>query len=583
MSIFFIEKDKLLFRTAYIDNVVPLRATFYALKPSIAGEYLKNPGESLYTLRAKENIYLLDMRKISTFKKVFEFLHQNNYNRIYWALRTSFFNGMDSIADDHLDHFHRVSSYEIDRIYADALCAFRYYLQLHLHVKKMDGFIFPKMNHFHSEVIICNPKDCLSIYPLDPATVRQIQRLERKDSLVGLDKKYKTITAGEQRQLKIRPFTTIPSDSFVSVMNDAININTRIISRTNGSSYILLSTYYLGDVKFAMVQKVSRYNYKKMEQLSLDQQSAKSILDSLLLEYINGLWINDFCSKNKNSWNYFIVTYFISFAKRNERNRQIFRQIEQNDSLDFSYLDLGLIDFTKYSYRDACKLYKDSLFTVLYLQYVPDGRTFHDFLTSDKMTKKDKFVLTLKILIILYGYLYFLTQYKFTHNAFNYNNIMLQDRRIVHSTTGLIVEYCPVIVDYSRCSTPWSYRFLNQKLADPKTRIQCESTRTTRFKNSFNPSIDLFLLHQIRTAFETIDTSSQNDVIKYCKMEFLALLRGIPPAEYFDQVMDMPQRPTFQEWRASVGYQGECKIPTVKEASDRLVLLIPFLKSITQE
>lgn len=597
MKLFFLERGKILFRgiplqngRIVMNNVMPPQPTYYALEPKVAKIYTTEPQGVICSVYVTRKLYLLDMRFVSTVVKLIQFYRAQHDRTMVDQIRTAYFYGMDSRSDPQLKQFRRHSIYDLDRKIIQQLCIDKD--QYSWTKKRIDGFIFPRMTDwrsdvqtFHSEIILCDPPQSVMIKAcpeIESDTIPKHLTLQQLSQNT-----YQQISLDVQQELDKHKRTKSPLEitphMYPDLMKYAYPFQQQIISRSSAFSIILLNHYYLKltsnhqltrkkanqYVSFPLILKITKYNYELHRMHHLDPHS-KSFLDSYLLEYVNGLWINELIQNETLLRPFFVYTYDIAFIEDNRRSQQFLRQVQTQD-IDYSYFDLNSLDLVpspqassvselvKRDPRRLCQMYEQSGFTILYQEAITPHQSVQSFLLERSMSRRDKLIYIIKICFAVYWVLNHIHHLpnkhfnKFTHNDLHLSNVLLDpfksEKWVIQAGTRdefqLNIDKVPVLIDYGRCNTYNSYRFLQ----DTKGDATCRNTRTISFKNSWNPSIDLLFFKLIRDHYAThLRTRSQDPAILQLSLDFEALLANIPQDAYFDQVMAMPTRVSYEQW-----------------------------------
>lgn len=579
------------YRRATRDNLIPrTRATFYALNQAEVSVYQGIiPGSSLYIVRATRNLYVLDMRFVRVFKAILQGTNQQGRR----VIRHAFFSGMDAIDRAHLDTINRRSEWQNDRVYTDALCTpeYRDYLKQFLHIHdQIDGFLFPNFTDarseytmFHAEIIICQPHTCLEVITDDPRQIRRLAQTEPWNFLSTL----RQIRVNQQLQIEQAPYTKIQSqEQFLTVIGRAQQISARVISRTSAFSFIIKSVYFTREPlqKFSLIQKITKYNYNANRQARLPRHS-KHLIDSYLLEYLNGLSVNEIIRAHPELSNLLILTYDLVFLPDTTLSDNILTQIQKDKPFQTSVLKLWNTHHFQQRWLQEplklCKKYHDSRFTLITQECIDDNVTFIQFIQGHRSYAKAKLLNTIIFVFTIYEVLSGLFEwYQFTHNDLHLGNVLLNKSQ-PHIWHNITTQWCPIIIDYGRSSTPKSREFLAALELNQAAKRVCQWSRTTNFKNSSNPSIDLLLLASIRTEFgRYLNTGTRDDQIQMCKVQFQQILDDVPQEQYFREVLRMEQeRPTYNEW-CRAGRHDIKSITTVNDAHARLLHLVSRFRDI---
>lgn len=560
--LFLLLEGSYLLRVAVPENVTPPgRPTFYGLQFNLVEAYKnRDPGDKFFVVQTKRNLYLLDMRFVRVYRDILKALFDSNNLFIYNCIRTAFFYGMDDIPVQSLQTFNRNSQYENDRYYTTFLCENREQIRQLLSLKKpIDGFLFPQYRNahgsvayplFHSEIILCEPDKNLFALTDQISAITQLGRVRPEYFLTRFSRQVRQIGANLQKNIKQMPFSNnIPVKSFHDVQRNAYLVNQKVMSRSSKFSIILKSTFYnpQHSIKFSLIEKITKYNYRLNSERGQPRHS-KMFIDSFVLEFVNGQNINEY----NTPFPVFIKTYTIAFMKDTPRNRALLKQIQQNQHYEFSSGSIAEVMTTTANPRDICETYKNCSFCVVVQECIEKNMTFGNYLENRTTPLRRKFNTTILISYILYSSLASLVSQHFTHNDLHLHNVLLdldKQAEIVISRRKISVDHLPIIIDYGRCNTQKSHEFLTHVYANESSRRECQLSRTTRFKNSFNPSIDLLFLFLIKQIFYPLFyTMPSDDRLQACKESFINLLGQLPQDEYFAEVLQMPQRISYDEW-----------------------------------
>ena len=614
MKLFFIPKGTLLFRTSTELNTIPNKPTFYALELDDAKLYLGSDhyekGKRLNIIKVTKNIYLIDMRYISVLKRILNGfkIHraENEMNEILIkSIEGSFFSGIN---EETTDEIIRHSDYARDRIYTDALCLHLKEITEYLDIKSDNvvGYIFPKTKNysgenFHSEIIICNPPLCLELSQLN--IQRNIDIINR-NSLDKISKqKLRIIPNQLQNQIEKMEYSNVTSKEFKSIYEHSLQIRTEIVSKSSAFSIILKSIYIdtINTKKWSVIKKIPKYKYtenciefaKKHEKCPDEIKYSKFLMDSLIIEFLNGLFINKLIEESKDVLLkvIFVTTYCLLFVdihdfyktqnKYRTRQYNFLKQMQTTNNIKYSYFDLQSLNMSKilldkdkdlkYIYEKPtllCKNYEESLMPILYQQDANTNISVYTYMKMEKIFKKDKLIELIKITYMIYKALYTINiESPFTHNDLHLNNVLLDNsfRLFDDVVTNVLI---PRIIDYGRGSTVYSdryFRILESRQGDSYIDY-CNRSRTFRFKNNFTISMDLLFIYQIYLNREEIDTITSNREIMNIKYDFFKILEELPQGEYFEYNQKNQIRLSYEEWINIM--KGKFKLKGIKSIGD---------------
>lgn len=613
MKLFFIPKGTLLFRTSTSDNTIPEKPTFYALELDDAKIYLdpvyyeKGKQKRLNIIKVTKNIYLIDMRYISVLKSILNGfkVHKIQNQLVIDAIKNSFFSGID---ENTTDEIVRQSIFDRDRIYTNELCILLEDIKRLLDIKSeynVVGYIFPKTknwdgNNFHSEIIICNPPSCLEISQLN---IERNMDIINRNSLDKTSKQKLTVIPNQlQNQIEKMEYSNVNSKEFESIYENSLQIRTEIVSKSSAFSIILKSIYIdtINTKKWSVIKKIPKYKYtenciefkKRNEKCPDEKKYTKFYMDSLIIEFLNGLFINKLIdSKDILLKVIFVTTYCLLFVDIHEfyntqnkyRTRQynFLKQMQTTNDIKYSYFDLQSLNMSKILvdkdkdlediYKEPtllCKYYEESLMPILYQQDANTNISVYRYMKMEKILKKDKLIELIKITYMIYKALYTINiESPFTHNDLHLNNVLLDDSfRLLDDVVTNV--WTPRIIDYGRGSTVYSERFF--EILESKNRDSyidyCNRSRTFRFKNNFTISMDLLFIYQIYLNREDIDTRTSNREIMKIKSDFFKILEELPQGEYFEYNQKNQIRLSYEEWINIM--KGKFKLKGIKSIED---------------
>lgn len=602
-------------RFCHPGNVIPEdnRATFYGLVPEELRSYeqqekkkVKKPGEvgqDWYLVAATRNLYILDMRFVSVFQHI---LRRCKGTQLHKAIRHAFFYGQDHIKDEDLQTISRMSHYIPDRIYTNIFCKYKAHIQDMFDLTKpIDGYMFPHyhlaepqpgFDNFHFENFICEPIGKLRIIASGKRQFTQV--LQRNPGRFFNVNNFKQITVGLGNLIDKLQFVDIPVNEFYNIFVNSLVLRNKIISRRSAFSIIMKSIYlYSQDVystnpsrflKYSLITKITKFNYQSIADINMRKNQAqknrytKNLIDSFLLEFINGLCINTYTTVK----NYFVTTYLLDLfsPEDDEKNQGFISQIQeaprpgQRQRFDFSAI--GSIGYSiRYHTAQeiaanpvqACINYELSRFASIMQQCVENNMTVSAYLDGTH-PKKDKLLNTIRFSFKIYEVLNSLQNVEFAHNDLHLSNVLIdKDKNCTYEIPGhRSFEKLgnPVIIDYGRCHTEYSREFLQAIERTGNTEI-CATSRTNRFKNNYTNSIDLLFLWILRQKRQIFETGSQDQKIQSLKERFLGFLEGLPEDQYFNEVLASPHRISYEVWARERGLIPRA-IPTVRKAYEGL-------------
>jgi hypothetical protein len=484
---YILPKNTILYRVTDNVNLLQRNHTYFGLTKDIIHIYKKG---KLHIFKTRRPLLIFDGRFTHNFIKLKNEilkLQINDTERKHLVELLKF--GYGPFQSGQVQ---RKSFYETDKDLLNSLC--HYFPNIY-------GYIFPVYtsvkNPFHPEIVICNANKWVEEITISESNKYYTMNLSL---LVEIKNKFSSLPIMMEYH-----YNKLTQDFLMEMIYDR-----KIISKKS-YGYI---------IKNKIISTKLTHRLYILFQIVL----IKNQIPSQILEFLNGLFINQLLNKNK----IFMYTYFLLFLPLNDIN-EIFVQHIEDLQINMPIYSTNIYETLNDVIQDEnniCRKYDENAGSILCHEYIDHSNPLTKLFWITSLSHFEKLFYIIDIMYIIY---YVLHKHE---KHFNHKNLMLKNILLTHTYSNykfnhqnIYIPFQIYIKDYKYSVTPYSKDFLDHH---GKKCNQIDIPYT------LNDSIDLSLLSEIRNIYINAIKPKSSQYIQLFN-DFYNILNLVPQTEFFSQ------------------------------------------------